>query len=67
MSKNTKSVSLTFRVDKGVLEHNNRDFIAKNVVRERVPDNITYKKENLREKYHELFDDALKDCPATSG
>lgn len=64
MSKNTKSVSLTFRVDKGVLEHNNRDFIAKNVVRERVPDNITYKKENLREKYHELFDDALKEYNA---
>ena len=50
MSKNqstsnapSNKVSVTFRVDKGVLEHNNRTFIAKNVVRERVPDNIIYK------------------------
>ncbi len=56
-----KSVSLTFRVDKGVLQHNNREFIAKNVVRERITENITYKKEDLREKYHELFDKALEE------
>ena len=56
-----KSVSLTFRVDKGVLQHNNREFIAKNVVRERITENITYKKEDLREKYHELFDNALEE------
>ena len=66
MSKNqstsnapSNKVSVTFRVDKGVLEHNNRTFIAKNVVRERVPDNIIYKQEDIRAKYHEIFDKAL--------
>ena len=68
MSKNqstsnapSNKVSVTFRVDKGVLEHNNRTFIAKNVVRERVPDNIIYKQEDIRAKYHEIFDKALEE------
>ena len=52
-------LSLTFRVDSGVLEHNNRIFKAKNVDADRTSDNITYKSENLEEKYHELFDKAL--------
>ncbi len=57
---NRKKVSLSFRIDAGVVEHNNRDFIAKNVIRERIPLNVTYKKENLEDKYHELFDEAVK-------
>lgn len=57
-------VSLSFRIDEGVVEHNNRDFIAKNVIRERIPLNITYKKESLTDKYHELFDDAVKEYNA---
>ena len=52
-------LSLTFRVDSGVLEHNNRIFKAKNVDADRTSDNITYKSENLEEKYHEIFDAAL--------
>lgn len=36
-------LSVSFRIDDGIIEHNNRSFIAKNVVRERIPDNITYK------------------------
>ena len=59
-----KKVSLSFRIDDGVIEHNNRDFIAKNVVRERIPDNITYKKESLADKYHELFDKAVEEYNA---
>lgn len=63
--KNSKSggnkVSLSFRIDAGVVEHNNREFVAKNVIRERIPLNITYKKESLADKYHELFDDAVKE------
>ncbi|MGN0678924.1 MAG: plasmid recombination protein [Oscillospiraceae bacterium] len=59
-----KKVSLSFRIDSGVLEHNNRDFIAKNVVRERIPLNITYKKESLEDKYHELFDKAIEEYNA---
>lgn len=54
-----QKLSLTFRVDNGVIEHNNRTFIAKNVIRERIPDNIIYKQEDIREKYHELFDKVL--------
>lgn len=52
-------LSVSFRIDDGIIEHNNRSFIAKNVVRERIPDNITYKKQNIREFYSELFGEAL--------
>jgi len=52
-------LSVSFRIDDGIIEHNNRSFIAKNVVRERIPDNITYKKQNIREFYSELFEEAL--------
>lgn len=58
MSEKSK-LSLTFRVDSGILEHNNRTFKAKNVDANRISDNITYKSEDLKEKYHELFDAAL--------
>lgn len=65
MAEKNNKLSLTFRVDAGVLEHNNREFIAKNVDRERISENITYKRDNLREKYHELFDKALEEYNAT--
>ena len=42
-------LSVFFRLDSGIVEHNNREFIAKSIVRERMPDNITYKRENIRE------------------
>lgn len=58
---NAKKLSLTFRVDSGVIEHNNRTFKAKNVDTDRTSNNIIYKSENLREKYHELFDEVLKE------
>ena len=58
MSESPK-LSLTFRVDSGILEHNNRTFRAKNVDANRTSDNIIYKSENLQDKYHELFDAAL--------
>ena len=58
MSESPK-LSLTFRVDSGILEHNNRTFKAKNVDANRTNDNITYKSEDIKEKYHELFDAAL--------
>lgn len=64
MAEKNNRLSLTFRVDAGVLGHNNREFIAKNVDRERVSENITYKQENIREKYHELFDKALEEYNA---
>lgn len=59
-----KKFSLTFRVDSGVIEHNNRDFVAKNVDAERISLNISYKQENLEDKYHDLFDKALEEYNA---
>lgn len=57
----TQKLSLTVRVDSGVLEHNNRNFIAKNVDKDRIQFNIVYKQENVEDKYHELFDKALNE------
>ncbi len=59
-----KKVSLSFRIDAGVIEHNNRDFIAKNVDRSRIQQNIVYKSEKLEDKYHELFDKAVEEYNA---
>lgn len=61
---NPKNVSLSFTIGDGIVEHNNRDFIAKNVNRDRISLNITYKKEKIEEKYHELFDKAVKEYNA---
>ncbi len=52
-------ISISFRVDSGVVEHNNRIFSAKNVDAARTCDNIIFKSENLQEVYHRLFDKAL--------
>ena len=42
MSERRKSgLSISFRIDEGVVEHNNREFIAKNVDRARIPDNVS--------------------------
>ena len=54
-------LSISFRVDDGVIEHNNRNFLPKNVDPARTCDNITYKSENLKEVYHRLFDKALEE------
>ncbi len=60
----SKKFSLTFRVDSGVIEHNNRDFVAKNVNADRIPLNIIYKQGRLEDKYHELFDKAVEEYNA---
>lgn len=44
----------------GVIAHNNREFFAKNVDQNRSKDNVTYVQKNLREFYHDLFDDAVE-------
>ncbi len=62
--QNAKSLSISFRIDEGVVEHNNRDFIAKNVDGERVADNITYTRRDIREMYNELFGQALSEYNA---
>ena len=48
---NGKTLSISFRIDEGVIEHNNRIFIAKNVDGERVQDKITYCRQDIREYY----------------
>lgn len=63
--KNGKQLSISFRVDEGVVEHNNRDFIARNVDKERIGDNIVYQREDLREFYQKLFGQALADYNAS--
>ena len=46
-------------VGKGSVAHNTRSFSAKNVDKERSCENIEFCNRNLKEVYHELFDDAL--------
>ncbi len=60
----SKSLSISFRVDDGVLGHNNREFIAENVDGERTPDNIIYVQRDIREMYDELFGQALAEYNA---
>ncbi len=55
MQKNTISVM----VGKGSLNHNSRVFYAENVDPSRSHLNIEYCNENIKDVYHELFDDAL--------
>lgn len=62
--QNSKNLSISFRVDEGIIEHNNRDFIANNVDGERIQDNITYCKRDIREMYNELFGQALAEYNA---
>ena len=52
--------TISGQIDKGDVNHNNRKFIAENVDRTRVKDNITIIKDDIKQVYHELFDDALK-------
>ena len=52
---NGKTLSISFRIDEGVIEHNNRIFIAKNVDGERVRKNITYNDIDWFRKSASLF------------
>lgn len=52
--------SISIELGKGVLKHNNRNFIAENVDKDRTKNNVEYKKIPLEEAYHTLFDGALQ-------
>ena len=52
--------SISIELGKGVINHNNRKFIAENVDREKTKNNIEYKNIPIEEAYHILFDDALQ-------
>lgn len=47
-------------IGKGSLAHNNRDFIAENVDPERTKFNVTFCNEDIKDTYHDMFDDALE-------
>ena len=58
--KNSKVLSISFRVDSGFLDHNNRVITAHNVDVSRSSDNITYIKIDLRQFYEQVFGAALE-------
>lgn len=53
--------TISISMGKGSLNHNNRNFVAKNVDKDRITDNVIFIKENLKNVYHLLFDDALRE------
>ena len=61
---NGSELSISFRIDRRGIEHNNRIFIAKNVDGKQVQDNISYCRQYIREKYDELFGQAFAEYNA---
>lgn len=51
--------SISGRIDKGSIGHNNRVFITSNVDKSRTQENITLVHDDIQTVYHELFDEAL--------
>ena len=51
--------SISGVIGKGDLYHNNRRFVAENVDKSKLQDNITIISEDVKTVYHELFDVAL--------
>ena len=56
--------TISFVKGKGSLAHNNRDFIADNVDKDRIDWNVTYIRQSLKEAYDECFGDAIKEYNA---
>ena len=56
---NSNGLSVSFRVDSGYLDHNNRVITAHNVDVSRTADNITYTKIDLRDFYQQVFGEAI--------
>ena len=62
-----KSLSVSFTLGKAStpntvnLSHNNREFLAKNIEVTKIKDNIIFKRENVEDAYHKLFDDAVEE------
>ena len=51
--------TISFMTGKGSVNHNSRNFHAKNTDPERSHLNVEYCNENIKDVYHELFDEAL--------
>lgn len=56
--------SISGIIGKGSIRHNNREFSAKNIDQNRTKDNIILCKENIKNAYHKLFDEALTEYNA---
>ena len=50
-----KQKSISFCQGKGSLAHNNREFVAENIDRERMKNNITFVRQPIAEAYEMLF------------
>lgn len=57
-----RTISVT--IGQGCLKHNNRVFIAENVDAVRLDRNVIFLERDIREVYHELFDEAVKEYNA---
>ena len=62
--KKANGLSVSFRVDSGFLDHNNRVITAHNVDISRTSDNVTYTKIDLRQFYEQIFGEALAEYNA---
>ena len=62
--KNSKGLSISFRVDSGFLDHNNRVITAHNVDILRTASNVTYTKIDLPDFYERIFGEALAEYNA---
>ena len=51
---------ISFGQGKGSITHNNRTFIANNVDRNRIADNVTFISKSIGEVYEELFGEAVE-------
>ena len=56
--------TISGRIDKGSVAHNNREYVAPNVDKSRIKDDITIIKEDIKAVYHELFDRPLAEYNA---
>ena len=56
--------TISGRIDKGSIGHNNRKFIAPNVDKSRTHENKILVREDIQKIYHELFDNALEEYNA---
>ena len=56
--------TISFVKGKGSISHNNRDFIAENVDRQRTAWNVEYIKQPIREAYDQLFGEAIAEYNA---
>ena len=53
------NVTISGMTGRGSIRHNNRSFSAANVDRSRTEQNVTFCNDNLKQVYHEIFDEAL--------